>query len=127
MDNVKTKKARVIAFDFDGVIAKYGGFIGKDDIQKPIDEVVKTIKLLKRKGFKIIIYSTRGDSFLRKYCKKFSIPFDYINRRDDKHGENLGKPIASVYVDDRAICYKGQKAAKLFKEIYNFKPYWKKS
>lgn len=114
----------VIAFDFDGVLASYTGFISKDDVQEPNPEVVKAIHLLKEKGCKILIHSTRGNEFLKKYCERFSIPFDYINRRADKEGENPGKPIASVYVDDRAICYTGQDAETLVSKIENFKPYW---
>ncbi|HCR52298.1 TPA: hypothetical protein DIV48_01450 [Candidatus Kaiserbacteria bacterium] len=115
----------VIAFDFDGVIASYSGFIAHDDVQTPNAEVVKAMKLLRGQGCKILIHSTRGDEFLRKYCEKFSIPFDYINRRPDLEGENPGKPIASVYVDDRTICYRGEDAQTLIAKIAQFKPYWK--
>ena len=117
-------KYRTIAFDFDGVIAKYEGFKGSHDITEPIKEVVDAIVLLKEKGFKILIHSTRGDDFLRNYCEKFSIPFDYINKRPDRQGENPGKPIAYVYVDDRAICYKGQSTIELIQQIEDFKAYW---
>lgn len=119
-------RPRIIAFDFDGVLATYTGFIDKDDIQEPNLEVVKAIKLLKEKNFKILLHSTRGDEFLKKYCEQFSIPFDYINRRPDVEGGNPGKPIAFVYVDDRAICYRGESAEALVSEVLNFEPYWKK-
>lgn len=114
----------VIAFDFDGVIASYSGFIAHDDVQQPNAEVVKAIKMLRGQGCKILIHSTRGDDFLKKYCEQFSIPFDYINRRPDIEGENPGKPIASVYVDDRTICYRGEDAKTLISKIAHFKPYW---
>jgi hypothetical protein len=126
MNQEDKPKVRTIAFDFDGVIAKYAGFISKDDIQEPIVEVVKAIKLLKSSGNKILLYSTRGNEFLKNYCEKFSVPYDYINHNPDKQGENPGKPIALVYVDDRAVCYKGQKAEELVDEISNFKAYWEK-
>jgi|SRR3989344_701158 len=116
----------VIAFDFDGVIARYAGFVAKDDIQEPNPEVVKAIALLKEKGCKILVHSTRGDKFLKRYCQMYSIPVDYINHRPDFVGENPGKPIAFVYLDDRAICYKGQDAETLLSEISAFKPYWHK-
>lgn len=119
-------ESRVIAFDFDGVIASYSGFIAKDDIREPILEVVKAITALKNKGFKILLHSTRGDEFLKEYCERFSIPFDYINRRPDVAGDNPGKPIAFVYVDDRTICYRGESAETLVSEIMNFKTYWQK-
>ena len=124
MDTTNLQKGRTIAFDFDGVIAQYNGFVSKEDIQQPNKKVVEAITLLKQKGFKILIHSTRGDVFLKNYCEKFSIPFDYINRRPDKEGDNPGKPIAFVYVDDRAICYKGESAEDLVQEIETFKAYW---
>ena len=124
MDQPSKTTGKTIAFDFDGVIATYSGFKGTDDIQEPIAETVKAIRILKEKGFKILIHSTRGTEFLKKYCEQFEIPFDYINRRPDKEGENPGKPIAYVYVDDRSICFKGQRAEDLVEEIDTFKAYW---
>jgi histidinol phosphatase-like enzyme len=117
----------VIAFDFDGVIAEYHGYDPKQPILPPVEEVVKAIKILKDKGFKILVYSTRGDKFLKKYCEDFTIPVDYINHRPDKQGENPGKPIAAVYVDDRAVCYKGQNAEDLVNQITEYKSYWELS
>lgn len=118
-------KGRVIAFDFDGVIAKYTGFVSPDDVKEPILEVVETIKTLKERGYRILIHSTRGNEFLEKYCKKFSIPFDFINHNPEVQGENPGKPVAYVYVDDRAVRYNGQSAKELVSEIENFKVYWR--
>lgn len=113
----------VIAFDFDGVIATTNGFNGHDDVQKPNVEVISVMRALREKGCKVLIHSTRGDAFLHMYCEKFAIPYDYINRRPDIAGENPGKPIAWVYIDDRALNYHGQDSETLLEEIRNFKPY----
>ena len=121
-----TSSAPVIAFDFDGVIASNNGFVSKEHREEPNPEVAKAMKMLQEKGCKILIHSTRGDEFLKKYCEQFSIPFDYINRRPDKEGDNPGKPIAFVYIDDRSICYKGESAEELIAEIADFKPHWQK-
>jgi len=82
--------------------------------------------MLKEKDYKILLYSTRGDVFLRDYCAKYDIPFDFINRNPELEGDNPGKPVAYVYVDDRAICFKGQKAEELIEQVENFKAYWEK-
>lgn len=121
----QNKNPKVVAFDFDGVIASYNGFVGHNDIKEPIPETIDAIRTLKSKGYKILIYSTRGDNFLKQYCERFSIPIDYINRRPDKEGENPGKPVARVYVDDNCVLFKRQSAEMLVAEIENFKPYWK--
>ena len=122
----ETKKVRPYAFDFDGVIAEYDGFKGHDHFGKPIEAVVNAIRILKQQGHKIIIYSTRGEEMLRKYCRDNDIPIDYINRNPEKEGENPGKPVAYVYVDDRTVLYKGQSTEKLVEEILKFRAYWQK-
>jgi phosphoglycolate phosphatase-like HAD superfamily hydrolase len=119
------EKSHVLAFDFDGVIARYDGFKGPHHANEPISEVVKVIRTLKKEGHKILIHSTRGEEFLKDYCEKYDLPVDYFNRRPDLEGENPGKPIAFVYIDDRAILYKGQSAEDLLEEIRNFKAHWK--
>ncbi|MFA5000839.1 MAG: hypothetical protein WC531_01260 [Candidatus Paceibacterota bacterium] len=120
----KIKKVHLYAFDFDGVIAQYDGFKGTDHFGPPIESVVKAIRILKEQGHKIIIYSTRGEEMLKKYCSDNDIPVDYINKNPEKEGENPGKPIAYVYVDDRAVCYRGQTAEELVEEILKFKVHW---
>jgi hydroxymethylpyrimidine pyrophosphatase-like HAD family hydrolase len=120
------KKSRVFAFDFDGVIAKYDGFVSQEHTGEPIEEVVKAIRILKENGHKILLHSTRGDDLLRDYCKEHNIPFDFINKNPTLEGENPGKPIAYVYIDDRAIRYEGQSANQLVTELENFKAYWQK-
>ncbi|MEX2411308.1 MAG: hypothetical protein WD607_08070 [Candidatus Paceibacterota bacterium] len=111
------------AFDFDGVIAKYEGFQGKEHETELIKEVVEAIRKLKKEGHTIIIYSTRGAEFLRKYCEKNNIPVDYFNE-NPKFDTDGHKPVAYVYVDDRTVCYKGQTSEDLIKELKNFKAYW---
>ncbi len=118
------KKKKTIAFDFDGVIANYNGFVSREHREEPITETVKAIKLLQEKGFNILIHSSRGDDFLRSYLEGYQIPYDYINHNPNKQGDNPGKPLAHVYIDDRAISFRGQKAEDLVSEIENFKAHW---
>lgn len=115
----------VIAFDFDGVVAHYGGFVDDTHVGKPNEEVVKTMRALKDAGCIIIIHSTRDNALIRSYCTEHNIPIDYINENPELEGKNRGKPIATVYIDDRALNYHGQTAGALLAEIKNFTVYWK--
>lgn len=118
------KKKRTFAFDFDGVLAKYDGiFRGAEHLGEPHKEVVVAIIKLKKSGHKILVYSTRSSKILKDYCKKHAIPVDYFNKNPNYKTGNPGKPVASVYVDDRALCYTGQSSEKLIKELENFKPH----
>ena len=108
---------KTVAFDFDGVVAKYDGWKGIHHFGEPNEEVVEAIRHLKRLGFKIILYSTRGGAEMQRYCEKHDIPVDYYNVNPEVISQNPGKPVAHVYVDDRAINYHGQKAPELIREI----------
>lgn len=119
-------KTRTFAFDFDGVLSEYDGvFKGDENVGEPRPEVVKAIKTLKEHGHKILIYSTRSTKVLKDYCKKHKIPIDYFNTNPQYQTGNPGKPVASVYVDDRALCYKGQNADELVKQLLDFQVYYK--
>lgn len=100
---------KTICVDFDGVIAQYDGFKGNDIFGDPIDGVQSAMEVLKKKGFTIIIFTTRtASSKLKKYLNDNHITYDYINENPDQpKGSNSGKPIADIYLDDRAICFKG--------------------
>jgi hydroxymethylpyrimidine pyrophosphatase-like HAD family hydrolase len=120
------KKSRTFAFDFDGVIAEYDGNFVKGKAGKPIKNVIEAIKKLRKQGHKILIYSTRNNSFLKKYCKKYNLTVDYINDNPNYDQGNKGKPVASVYLDDRAMLYKGQDTETIVRALNNFKVYYQK-
>ena len=109
-----------MASEYDGV------FRGDEHVGSPILDVVKAIKILKKQGHKILIYSTRSAEVLKKYCQKHQIPADYFNQNPEYQTGNPGKPVASVYVDDRAVCFRDQNANELVQELNNFEPYYKK-
>lgn len=120
-------KIRTFAFDFDGTLTKYdGNFKGHDTVDKPRTEVIRAIHLLKNQGHKIIIYSTRSNKVLKKWCEKYNVPVDYYNENPEYKTGNKGKPVASVYIDDRAYCYRGQTAEQLVEELNVFKVFYQK-
>jgi hydroxymethylpyrimidine pyrophosphatase-like HAD family hydrolase len=117
---------KTFAFDFDGVIATYDGNFIEGVAGKPNKNVVDAIKVLKKQGHKTLIYSIRSTAFIKKYCKKYKIPVDYFNNNPNYKTGNSGKPVASVYLDDRAILYKGQNTKQIVSLLNNFKVYYKK-
>ncbi|KKW17334.1 hypothetical protein A3J43_00475 [Candidatus Uhrbacteria bacterium RIFCSPHIGHO2_12_FULL_54_23] len=120
-------KTRIYAFDFDGTMTDYGGkFLGHTIVDEPRPEVIKAIRILKKQGHKILVHSTRGNAVLQKWCKTHDVPVDYFNENPEFNTENPGKPVAHVYLDDRAVCYRGQTADELVDELNNFQVYYKK-
>lgn len=105
-------KGKTLAIDFDGVIHGYSkGWNGGEIYDPPVEGVAEAIQALKEEGYRIYIYSTRNNKAFRKkddpdqkplmeaYLKEHNIPFDKI--------WNFGKPMAHIYIDDRALKFEG--------------------
>lgn len=108
---MEKKKTKTIAIDFDGVLADYiKGYQGKDVFGAPIPGADNATKVLKENGWRIIIYTTRPNTeALRHWLKENNITYDYINENPDQPEESKGcKLIADIYLDDRAISFRGQ-------------------
>lgn len=100
---------KTICIDFDGVIASRQYWEGNDKFGATIPGVQNALKVLKKEGFTIIVFTCReADEALKNYLKENDITYDYINENPDQPKKsNHGKPIADIYLDDRAVCFRG--------------------
>lgn len=122
------KKGKTICIDFDGVIASYqDGWEGTDKFGTMVPGTDNALKVLKEEGYTIIIFTCRKvTEALKKYLKENNITYDYINENpNEPEGTNKGKPIADIYVDDRAVCFRGNWKWTL-QDIAYFEP-WEKN
>jgi hypothetical protein len=112
----KTNKTAV--FDFDGVIATYDGFKGFDILGEPIEDTIQAMRDLKERGYYLVVFTTRpATQILVDWLKKNKVPYDDLNRNTKNPMLTSNKPIADVYIDDRAVRYSGQSKAALLTEI----------
>lgn len=100
----------VIAVDLDGTIAKYNDWQGPDHIGDPLPKASEGLMLLKKAGFKILIFTTRTNPLVNKehirvlklrverYLEKHDIPYDDVYA-------GPGKPLCDLFLDDRAITF----------------------
>jgi hypothetical protein len=116
-----------VAIDFDGVISKYKSYEGKGVFGEPTPCCVEAIKALKDRGWIVIIHTTRSETHqIKEYLDKHMVAYDYINYNPENidRGCNMGKPLADIYIDDRAVRFNGDWMHTI-EEVLNFKPYWK--
>lgn len=106
-----TKHFKSVCVDLDGVLAKYDGWCGVHHIGEPIPGAKEFLKKL-YKISNVIIFSARCGShnepdveeatnIIRKWLDKHEFSYDEIYVRK-------GKPLASAYVDDRAVVCRPQ-------------------
>lgn len=107
-----------VVFDFDGVIHSYrSGWQGAGVIPDPVvPGVANAINDLRERGYMVVVVSTRcadteGMEAVKRYLAKNGIIAD---------GVLAEKPPALCYVDDRAICFRGN-AGKLVSQVESFK------
>jgi hypothetical protein len=95
----------IIAVDFDGTIVKHK----YPAIGKEIPYAVKTLKLFREKGHKIILWTYRAGKELEKavkFCRKRGLTFDAVNNNFE--GEEFDntysrKIYADIFIDDKNI------------------------
>lgn len=104
----------IIAVDFDGVIHDYtGGWRGGEIYGDPVKDARWAMQHLWRRGHKILIYTCRAypgvvngrkvrgkKRELAAWLEQHRIPYDEI-------WTGRGKPPADIYVDDRAVEFRG--------------------
>jgi capsule biosynthesis phosphatase len=110
-DNKETKhknKLR-ICFDLDNTLLTYPAIAGDYSTVKPIYKNLALLKKLKDDGHEIIIYTARRmkthHGNVGKVIKDIAgITIDTLERFNIEYDELIfGKPIADIYIDDRAI------------------------
>ena len=121
---MSTEIPQTICIDLDGTLAGYDGWKGADHFGAPLPGAREALAGLRARGWRIIIFTTRGDrEKVGAYLRRHGLMFDYINEHPDQPaGTNPGKPFAHVYVDDRAVTYRGDWAATI-DEVLNFQPW----
>ncbi len=122
------KDKKTICIDFDGVLHDYSeGFKGKDVFGDMVPDADVATKLLKDKGWTVIIYTTRPKTKkLEAWLSEHKIAYDYINENPDQPEDAKGgKIIADLYLDDRGMCFRGRWDEWMMREIAEFRP-WQK-
>jgi len=117
-----------VCVDFDAVIAKYDIWRGKGVFGEPVDGAIAGLQRLKNSGWKIIVFTTRSETDqVKEYLVSKGIPFDAINFNEENidQGCSLCKPLADVYLDDRAVVFEGDWGIAVDR-VQSFVPWFRK-
>jgi|GEM_PF-1017136 len=121
----ESENMKTIAIDFDGVINSFkSGWKGPEFTDEPVNGAFEAINILLNEGYKVIIYSTRAETVEGKNTIYNYLLGNGINIREIEVTDK--KPIALVYIDDRAIKFSGNWNETLDK-IKKFKTWTEKS
>ena len=108
-NNIIPKNKLRICFDLDNTLVSYPTIAGDYSTVKPIAHNISLLKKLRDDGHEIIIYTARrmkthGGNVGKVIKDIAGITIDTLERFNIEYDELIfGKPIADIYIDDRAI------------------------
>jgi hypothetical protein len=111
-----TGKHPIVCVDLNGVLDTYTGWQGPAHFDPPRAGARAFLKELKARGLLVIIFSTRYPDDVRRWLRRYNLD-TLVDDVTDR------KPAAHVFVDDRAVCFRGDFGQTL-REIDRFAAHW---
>jgi len=106
----------IVCVDFNGVLDAYTGWRGDEHFDPPREGAREFLAALRQRGYRIIIFTTRYDRDVWRWVDTHALR-ELVDEVTDR------KPAAHVFVDDRAVCFRGNFDATL-KDIDAFSAHW---
>jgi hypothetical protein len=108
--------APIVCVDFNGVLDSYSGWRGPAHFDPPRPGARGFLEQLVARGYAIVIHTTRYPDDVWRWLHEFELAA-LVQEVTDR------KPAAHVFVDDRAVCFRGDFDATLA-EIDRFVAHW---
>lgn len=106
----------VVCVDLNGVLDAYTGWRGPDHWDDPRPGAEDFLRALAEQGFRVVILTTRWADDARGWLEIHGLA-RWVSEVTDR------KPAAHVFVDDRAVCFRGDFAETL-EEVVRFRAHW---
>ena len=106
----------IACVDLNGVLDAYTGWQGAAHFDPPRPGARAFLVALRERGYRIVIFTTRYDEDVWAWVKTHGLD-DVVDEVTDR------KPAAHVFVDDRAVCFRGDFDATL-RDIDTFAAHW---
>lgn len=107
-----------VCIDLDGVLNLYDGWRGADFFHPPRPGAADFLRGLKNRNFRVVVFTIRWAEHVEQWLERHGLR-GFVDSVTDK------KPVAHVYLDDRAICFEGDFDQAL-RQIAAFKAHWEK-
>jgi hypothetical protein len=105
-----------VCVDLDGVLNLYDGWKGADYFHPPRPGADEFLRALGEQGYRVIVFTIRWAEHVEQWLEAHGLR-GLVAEVTDK------KPVAHVYLDDRAICFQGDFEQAL-RQIQGFKAHW---
>jgi hypothetical protein len=108
----------IACIDLNGVLDSYTGWQGPVHFDPPREGAREFLEALRARGFEIVVFTTRYDEDVWRWLRAYGLE-TLVSEVTDR------KPAAHVFVDDRAVCFRGDFHTTL-REIEQFSAHWER-
>jgi hypothetical protein len=106
----------LVCVDLNGVLDSYTGWRTPDHWDPPRPGALEFLRALEEHGFAVVVFTTRHASGVRRWLRTHGL-LPHVAAITNR------KPPAHVFVDDRAVCFRGDFDATL-EHVLSFKAHW---
>lgn len=107
---------RIVCVDLNGVLDAYQGWRGPQHFDEPRPGAHAFLEALRSRGYTVVVFTTRHAPDVWQWLRTHGLS-DLVEDVTDR------KPAAHVFVDDRAVCFRGDFDSTL-NEIESFAAHW---
>jgi hypothetical protein len=106
----------IVCVDLDGVLNLFDGWRGADHFHDPRPGAQEFLGGLRERGYRVVVFTVRWKEHVEAWLGRHHLDalVDEVT--------NV-KPPAHVYIDDRAICFRGDFQSTL-DQIAGFRAHW---
>ena len=108
----------IVCVDLNGVLDAYAGWRGPEHWDPPRPGAANFLQQLNDRGFRVVIHTTRWRDDAERWLREHDL-LRFVDEVTDR------KVAAHVFVDDRAVCFRGDFDQTL-REIDSFRAHWEK-
>jgi phosphoserine phosphatase len=108
-----------VCVDLDGVLNTFDEWRGPEFFHPPREGAREFLSALHGSGFRVVILTVRWHEWVRAWLEQHGLS-EFVDEVTDR------KPPAHAYVDDRAVCFRGDFSETL-RHILEFRPFWERN
>jgi hypothetical protein len=106
----------VVCVDLDGVLNTFDEWRGAEYFHPPRPGAREFLASLKQSGYRVVVLTVRWHEWVLAWLTEHNLA-EFVDEVTDR------KPPAHAYIDDRAVCFRGDFQNTLA-EVQSFRPFW---
>ncbi len=109
----------IVCVDLNGVLNMFDGFRGADYFHPPRPGALEFLQELSAAGYQVVVFTDRWAPHVWDWLQQHGLA-GVVEEVTDR------KPAAHVFVDDRAICFRGD-FSELLEDVRQFRAHWEEA